>query len=123
MFSEQTYEVIKQRILDNIDKDIDKREGSFTNTVVSPIAVELAQTYIGFENILNLLFVTDSYGEYLDKKANEFGIYRKMGTKATGIVRIYGKEDTVIPRNATLSTENGLVFIVCPAHIIYRLIL
>ena len=112
MFSEQTYEVIKQRILDNIDKDIDKREGSFTNTMVSPIAVELAQTYIGFEHILNLLFVTDSYGEYLDKKASEFGIYRKSGIKARGIVRIYGPDDTVIPRNSILTTNTGLKFLV-----------
>ena len=112
MFSEQTYEVIKQRILNNIDKDIDKREGSFTNTMVSPIAVELAQTYIGFEHILNLLFVADSYGEYLDKKASEFGIYRKSGIKARGIVRIYGPDDTVIPRNAILTTESGLTFVV-----------
>lgn len=111
MYSEQTYEKIKQRILDDID--IDTREGSFTNNMISPISVEFAKTYIEFENILNLLFVTDSYGEFLDKRANEFGIYRKMGTKATGIVRIYGKEGTVIPRNATLITENGLVFIVC----------
>ena len=112
MFSEQTYEVIKQRIINNIDKDIDKREGSFTNTMVSPIAVELAQTYIGFEHILNLLFVADSYGEYLDKKASEFGIYRKSGIKARGIVRIYGPDDTVIPRNAILTTESGLTFVV-----------
>lgn len=112
MFSEQTYEVIKQRILDNIDKDIDKREGSFTNTMVSPMAVELAQTYMEFEHILNLLFVNDSYGEYLDKKANEFGIYRKKGLKSRGVVRVYGPDDIVIPRNATLTTESGLVFVV-----------
>lgn len=112
MFSEQTYEIIKQRILDNINKDIDKREGSFTNNMISPIAVELAQAYIGLGDILNLLFVTDSYGEYLDKKASEFGVYRKSGIKAKGIVRIYGPDDTVIPRNATLTTENGLTFVV-----------
>ena len=29
MFTNQTYENIKQRILDNIAIDIDKREGSF----------------------------------------------------------------------------------------------
>ena len=37
MFSNQTYEVIKQRILDNINIDIDKREGSFTSNMVSPL--------------------------------------------------------------------------------------
>ena len=57
MYSQQTYEVIKQRILDNIDNDIDKREGSLTNTMVSPISVELTQTYMEFEHILNLLLL------------------------------------------------------------------
>ena len=46
MFSNQTYEVIKQRILDNINIDIDKREGSFTSNMVSPLAEELAKAYI-----------------------------------------------------------------------------
>lgn len=112
MYKDQTYEVIKERILDGNISNIDKKEGSFTNNMISPIAVEFARTYMEFEHILNILFVTDSYGEYLDKKANEFGIYRKMGTKANGIVRVYGAEDTVIPRNATLTTNTGLVFIV-----------
>ena len=112
MYKDQTYEVIKERILDGNISNIDKKEGSFTNNMISPIAVEFARTYMEFEHILNILFVTDSYGEYLDKKANEFGIYRKMGTKANGIVRVYGSEDTVIPRNATITTNTGLVFIV-----------
>lgn len=112
MYKDQTYEVIKERILDGNISNIDKKEGSFTNNMISPIAVEFARTYMEFEHILNILFVTDSYGEYLDKRANEFGIYRKMGTKANGIVRIYGAEDIVIPRNATLTTNTGLIFIV-----------
>ena len=112
MYKDQTYEVIKERILDGNISSIDKKEGSFTNNMISPIAVEFARTYMEFEHILNILFVTDSYGEYLDKRANEFGIYRKMGTKANGIGRIYGAEDIVIPRNATLTTNTGLIFIV-----------
>lgn len=112
MYKDQTYEVIKERILDGNISNIDKKEGSFTNNMISPIAVEFARTYMEFEHILNILFVTDSYGEYLDKKANEFGIYRKMGTKANGIVRVYGAKDIVIPRNATLTTNTGLIFIV-----------
>ncbi len=112
MYKDQTYEVIKERILDGNISNIDKKEGSFTNNMISPIAVEFARTYMEFEHILNILFVTDSYGEYLDKKANEFGIYRKMGTKANGTVRIYGATDIVIPRNATLTTNTGLIFIV-----------
>ena len=112
MYKNQTYEVIKKRILDGNISDIDKKEGSFTNNMVSPIAVEFAKTYIEFEHILNLLFVTDAYGEYLDKRASEFGIYRKTGTKAKGVIRIYGQEDIVIPRNSILTTNTGLKFLV-----------
>ena len=112
MYSEQTYEVIKQRILENNISNVDKREGSFTHDMSSPIAVELARTYIEFENMLNVMFVTDAYDEYLDKKANELGITRKLGTRATGVVRIYGDNLTLIPRNASIVTENGLVFLV-----------
>ena len=112
MYKNQTYEVIKNRILDGNISDIDKKEGSFTNNMVSPISIELAKTYIEFEHILNLLFVTDAYGEYLDKKASEFGIYRKTGAKAKGVVRIYGETDTVIPRNSILTTNTGLKFLV-----------
>ena len=38
MFTNQTYENIKQRILDNIAIDIDKREGSFLSNMVSAIS-------------------------------------------------------------------------------------
>lgn len=112
MYSDQTYEVIKQRILDNNTSNVDKSEGSFTHDMSAPIAIELARTYIEFENMLNIMFVSDAYDEYLDKKAKELGISRKLGTRATGVVRIYGDSLTLIPRNATLVTENGLVFLV-----------
>ena len=42
MFTNQTYEVIKQRILDNINIDIDKREGSFVSNMAGPLSQELA---------------------------------------------------------------------------------
>ena len=45
MFSNQTYEVIKQRILDNINIDIDKREGSFLSNMVAPLVEELAKAF------------------------------------------------------------------------------
>ena len=52
MFSNQTYEVIKQTILANINIDIDKREGSFTSNMVSALAEELAKAYINMSDIL-----------------------------------------------------------------------
>ena len=43
MFSNQTYEAIKQRIFYNINIDIDKREGSFLSNMVTRLSEELAK--------------------------------------------------------------------------------
>ena len=111
MFSQQTYEIIKQRILDNINIDIDKREGSFTSNMVSAISVELAKAYINMGDILSLGFIEDTFDTYLDKRVGEFGVYRKTGTKAIGEVKVEGSEGAVIT-NGTLIKANDLYFTV-----------
>ena len=111
MFSNQTYEVIKQRILDNINIDIDKREGSFTSNMVSPLSEELAKAYINMSDILSLGFIDDTFDTFLDKRVSEFGVYRKEGVKATGEIKVEGKEGATIT-NGTLVKANDLYFTV-----------
>ena len=111
MFSNQTYEVIKQRILDNTNINIDKREGSFLSNMVSAISEELAKAYINMGDILSLGFIDDAFDTYLDKRVGEFGVYRKEGTKAIGEIKVEGKEGTVIT-NGTLIKANDLYFTV-----------
>jgi len=110
MYSEQTYEVIKQRILDNIALDIDKREGSILNTFASANAMSLAKAYIEMGDILSLGFIEDTFDNYLDKRVSEFGVYRKEGTKATGQIKVTGDEGTVIS-NGTTFLCNDLKFV------------
>ena len=74
MFSNQTYEAIKQRILNNIQTDIDKREGSFTQNLISPVSQELAKFYIEQEDLVNMAFVRNGFFNYLDDKCWEYGI-------------------------------------------------
>ena len=111
MFSNQTYEVIKQRILDNINIDIDKREGSFTSNMIAPLVEELAKAYINMGDILSLGFIDDTFDTYLDKRVSEFGVYRKAGTKAIGEIKVEGKEGAIIT-NGTLIKANDLYFTV-----------
>lgn len=110
MYSQQTYEVIKQRTLDNINLDIDKREGSILNTFASANAMSLAKAYIDMGDILSLGFIEDTFDTYLDKRVGEFGVYRKLGTKAIGEIKVTGKEGTVIS-NGTSFLCNDLKFI------------
>ena len=111
MFSNQTYEVIKQRILDNINIDIDKREGSFTSNMVSPLSQELAKAYINMSDILSLGFIEDNFDIFLDKRVSEFGVYRKQGSKAIGEIKVEGKDGATI-ENGTILKANNLYFTV-----------
>ena len=111
MFSNQTYEAIKQRIFDNINIDIDKREGSFLSNMVSPLSEELAKAYINMIDILRLGFIEDTFDTYLDKRVSEFGVYRKQGSKAIGEIKVEGKEGAIIT-NGTLIKANDLYFTV-----------
>lgn len=111
MFSNQTYETIRQRILDNIKADIDKREGSFTSNMISPIAEELTKSYINMGDILSLAFIEDSFDTYLDKRVSEFGVYRKQGAKATGEIKVEGQDCATI-ENGTILKVNDLYFTV-----------
>ena len=111
MFSNQTYEAIRQRILDNINIHIDKREGSFTSNMISPIAEELTKTYINMSDILKLGFIEDNFDTLLDKRVSEFGVYRKQGSKATGEIKVEGKEGATI-ENGTIIRANDLYFTV-----------
>ena len=111
MFSNQTYEVIKQRILDNINIDIDKREGSFTSNMVAPIVEELAKAYINMGDVLSLGFLEDNFDTFLDKRVGEFGVYRKAGTKAIGEIKVEGQNGATI-ENGTIIKSNDLYFTV-----------
>ena len=111
LFSNKTFESIRDNILDNISIPLDKREGSFTYDMVSSIAVEIAKAYIDMSDVLSLGFIEDTFDEFLDKRLSEFGVYRKDGVKATGEIQVKGIAGTSI-ENGTLLRANDLYFTV-----------
>lgn len=106
-----TYEKIKQRMLDNIELDIDKREGSFAQNLISPISQELAKAYIEQEDLVNMAFVRNGFFNYLDDKCWEYGIDRKIGTSSVGEVTFEGEDGICIP-NGTVIYHNDLYYVV-----------
>lgn len=109
--TEQTYEDIKQRMLDNINSDIDKREGSFTQNMISPISEELAKIYLEQRDLVNMAFVRNGFFNYLDDKCWEYGVERKIGTSAVGEVTFEGEDGTIIS-NGTAIYNNDLYYVV-----------
>ncbi|MFZ5987091.1 MAG: baseplate J/gp47 family protein [Bacillota bacterium] len=110
MYEQYTKQFLEKRMLDRINSDIDKSEGSFTYDALSPAAVELAQTYIELDGILEKAFAQTSYGEWLEKRAAEYGVYRKPGTCAYGTITFYGADGTIIPAGTLVQTKAGLQY-------------
>lgn len=111
MYESQTEDVIKQRMLDAVPSDLDKREGSFIYDALSPAAIELALAYIELDRVLQFGFAQTTYGQYLDYRAAEHGLTRKAATKATGQVTITGTQGSVIPAGSLFATGAGVQFV------------
>ncbi|HEK4630294.1 TPA: baseplate J/gp47 family protein [Clostridioides difficile] len=111
MYSDQTYEVIKNRTLENINLDIYKGEGSFLNNTVSGNNLELSKIYLELSKMHKMAFIQDTYNQFLDKRVNEFGVYRKLGTESNGEVEFIGEKGTVI-NNGTVISYRDLLFVV-----------
>ncbi len=110
MYEMYTKEFLQNRMLGRIKTDIDKSEGSFTFDAIAPAAIELAQNYIELDGILEKAFAQTAYGEWLQKRAEEYGVYRKAGTRAYGAVTFYGADGTAIPEGTLVQTEAGLQY-------------
>lgn len=107
MFENQTFEVIRQRMLDTIHESIDKRQGSVTWDLLSPAAIELAQVYIALDQVLAFGFASENTpSKYLDLRCAEIGITRKPAVKAIGQVTFTGTDGTVIPVGTRVSTDD-----------------
>ena len=110
----RSYEDIKNEILNHKsikDSGLSIIEGSQVNNIVSADALERRKLYIEMENLFNLAFIEENFGEYLDKRVNEFGVYRKLGEYATGEVLFTGEVGTEI-LNGTIISVNGLNYVV-----------
>jgi uncharacterized phage protein gp47/JayE len=110
MYEDQTESTIRQRMLDAVPSDLNKREGSFIYDGISPAAIELALAYIELDRVINLGFIQTTYGQYLDYRAAEHGLTRKAATKATGQVTILGSQGTVVPVGSVFATGSGVEF-------------
>ncbi len=84
--TDQTEEVIMQRMLGNVPHDLDKSEGSYIWDSLNPVAIELALAYINVQDFLRRGFVATTFGEYLKLRAAEDGVEIRAAVAATGTV-------------------------------------
>jgi len=106
-----TQDIIMERMLERVSDTFNKEEGSFVYDALAPLAIELAEAYIQLDQVLNLGFAETSYGDYMDKRASEFGLTRKSATSASTIVTVTGTVTKVVDTGTIFATESGIQFI------------
>lgn len=82
MFEEMTFENLLTQMLDNVQGDVDKREGSIIYDALAPVAMENAQMYADMDILLQECFADSASYYYLIKRAAERGIFVKEGIPA-----------------------------------------
>jgi uncharacterized phage protein gp47/JayE len=110
MYEDLTVESIKSDIISRLSTDIDTREGSFANDMISAVAYEIWKAYQSLNAIIPIAFVDETSGEYIDKRCAEYGITRKAGTKATVTLTLTGTDGTVVEKGKIFLTPDGLQF-------------
>lgn len=107
IFESETDETIHERMLEEIDDSIDKRQGSVAHDLTRPAAAELAQAYIYLDDILTFGFASeDMPGEFLDLRARELGVYRKPSVEAVGELTFTGDPGTFIEQGTRARTDD-----------------
>lgn len=82
LFETETSETIEKRILNNVSDTLDKREGSIIYDATAPASIEIAESYIMADAIINETFATTASRPYLILRAAEFNIYPEEATYA-----------------------------------------
>lgn len=77
-----TYDELLQRALKRVSSHIDTSEGSFLYDAIAPCVAELYEAYLYIEELEKRVFADTAYGEYLERRTAERGIYRRPATYA-----------------------------------------
>lgn len=100
----QLEDAIRQRMLDRLPATRDKSEGSFSWDPIMALAIELGIVDDRLRYVFDLGFAATTFGEFLDRKAEEHGLTRRVAVSATGEVTFTGADTTVIPAGTEVST-------------------
>ena len=77
-----SYENLLNRTLERVSSGVDTSEGSFLFDAIAPCVAELYQSYLYIDELEKRVYADTAYGEYLERRCAERGIYRKEATCA-----------------------------------------
>lgn len=78
------YNELLNRTLERVSGSVDTSEGSFLFDAIAPCVAELYEACLYIEELEKRVYADTAYGEYLERRCAERGIYRKQATHAIG---------------------------------------
>ena len=103
-FADQGFPTIQSRILARLPANYEKFEGSAIYDLFAPISMEFAEVYLSLGTILDLAFIVNSRGAYLDFHGIDRGIPRRKATKSLGSIKFTGVSTIKVLKGTIVST-------------------
>ncbi|GAA0735751.1 baseplate J/gp47 family protein [Clostridium oceanicum] len=98
-------DTIHERMLEKAPSGVSTIEGDFFWDITRPVAEEIGEyTQLKLIHDIQLPFVKYSYGQYLQSKGEEEGVFIKPAVKASGNVQIKGTNGTIIKKGKIVGT-------------------
>lgn len=100
----------KTRIREDLlaeDLEIDLREGSYTDALLSEAAFQVYQAIMLAPDLMAAAVPTEEGGSHIDAFASIFGLVRSAGTRASVTITFTGTDNTVIPEGTWVVADTG----------------
>ena len=110
LYNAISYDEMMEGVLAYYRGKYDVQEGSFLYELVSQLIYQIWGYYDALDAIEDMTFVNEDSGEYIDRRAAEYGITRKSGTKAKVTLTFSGEVGAEIDAGAEVEDDKGNVF-------------
>ena len=88
--SENTKDLILERLKAEIPDNLDTTDGSFFHDAEAPVAIELEKVYDRGDEILDNAFITTAQGDFLKRKGSDYGVDINPASQAKCNVEVKG---------------------------------
>lgn len=98
---------VRARILERLPETYDKNEGEVFWEIAAAVALEIGVFDDRMMFVFDLGFADTTFGEFLDRRADEHGVFRNAATFATGTLELTGTLGTDIPAGTRFTTQGS----------------
>lgn len=110
-YKDVTRETVLEAMLEPLKGTFDVQEGSVAYTIMAAAAYELSGYFEQLVGLEDMAFISENSGEYIEKRAAEYGLTRKQGTRAEVTLTFFGVKGAVVPEATAVEDSQGQAFI------------